>query len=143
MHCSLQVQKHLRTNFLDSKGKAHCCCHHRGAATATTPPPLPLLPPASLTLLASPHRCRCHGGCASAAATASATAAAQSSDEEFRGRFKAMCVIENWEATGLTSGLKAYNGKPVLITKSGTTFAGKVRASRCAAFAFPGQRLGV
>ena len=37
-----------------------------------------------------------------------------------------MAVVANWADSGLASSLKQWNGKPVLITKSGQTFAGKV-----------------
>jgi hypothetical protein len=37
-----------------------------------------------------------------------------------------MAVVANWAESGLASSLKQWNGKPVLITKSGQTFAGKV-----------------
>ncbi|KAG5180463.1 hypothetical protein JKP88DRAFT_349555 [Tribonema minus] len=49
-------------------------------------------------------------------------------DEETRGRFKAMCVVGNWADAGLNANLKGWNGKPVLITKTGETFAGKPAA---------------
>lgn len=36
------------------------------------------------------------------------------------GLFKAVAVAENWDAVGLPDSLRAFNGKPVLISKSGT-----------------------
>lgn len=41
-------------------------------------------------------------------------------DADFRGRLKTMCVVDNIESLGLPSVITAYNGKPVLINKSGT-----------------------
>lgn len=42
------------------------------------------------------------------------------SDAEFRGRFKAMCVLDDIEKLGLPNFISGYNGKPALINKSGT-----------------------
>jgi len=42
-------------------------------------------------------------------------------DRAFMSRFKAMCVIENIESLGLPSFINKFNGKPVLISKSGST----------------------
>jgi hypothetical protein len=52
---------------------------------------------------------------------------AQARDEETRGRFKCMCVVGDWDAAGMPANLRGWNGKPVLITKTGETFAGTVR----------------
>mmetsp|Transcript_16437 Transcript_16437/g.20529 ORF Transcript_16437/g.20529 Transcript_16437/m.20529 type:complete len:329 (+) Transcript_16437:135-1121(+) len=40
-------------------------------------------------------------------------------DADFRGRFKAMCVLDDVDKLGLPSFITGYNGKPTLITKSG------------------------
>ena len=41
------------------------------------------------------------------------------SDEKFRGRFKALAVVEDMETLGFPSFITSYNGKPALVTKSG------------------------
>ena len=41
------------------------------------------------------------------------------SDEKFRGRFKALAVVEEMESLGFPSFITSYNGKPALVTKSG------------------------
>jgi len=41
-------------------------------------------------------------------------------EESFRGRFKCMGMIENIENTGVPKFIQGYNGKPALVTKSGT-----------------------
>jgi len=41
-------------------------------------------------------------------------------DPEFRGRFKVMGMIEDIESTNLPKLIQGYNGKPALVTKSGT-----------------------
>jgi len=43
-------------------------------------------------------------------------------EPSFRGRFKAMCVLDEIEKLGLPNPIPAYNGKPVLINKSGAFF---------------------
>jgi len=43
-------------------------------------------------------------------------------DASFRGRFKAMGLIDNIEAYGLPHFIAGFNGKPALITRSGTIF---------------------
>jgi len=40
-------------------------------------------------------------------------------DAEFRGRFKAMAILDEIKKLGLPSFISGYNGKPVLINKSG------------------------
>lgn len=40
-------------------------------------------------------------------------------DPDMRGRFKALGVVNNIESVGLPSMLASYNGKPVLVTRSG------------------------
>ena len=45
-------------------------------------------------------------------------------DEKFRGRFKAIAHIVNFDELGLPSWLKGYNAKPVLIQKSGAVHVG-------------------
>lgn len=40
-------------------------------------------------------------------------------DDAFRGRFKAMAVLDDIQKVGLPSFITGYNGKPVLINKSG------------------------
>ena len=40
----------------------------------------------------------------------------------FRGRFKAMCILDDIEKQGLPMPIPGYNGKPVLINKSGEFF---------------------
>ena len=47
------------------------------------------------------------------------------SDPKFRGRFKLIGQVRNdWAAVGLPGMLETYNGKPVLITQSGTMYTG-------------------
>ncbi|KAG5184846.1 hypothetical protein JKP88DRAFT_313826 [Tribonema minus] len=46
--------------------------------------------------------------------------AAAEADAEMRGRFKAIGVVNNVEEAGIPSLIAQYNGKPVLVTKSGT-----------------------
>ncbi|KAL7528808.1 hypothetical protein ACHAXR_002648 [Thalassiosira sp. AJA248-18] len=41
-------------------------------------------------------------------------------ESDFRGRFKCMGMIENIESTGVPKFIQGYNGKPALVTKSGT-----------------------
>lgn len=41
-------------------------------------------------------------------------------DDSFRGRFKAMGSVEDIEKTSIPSFIQGYNGKPALVTKSGT-----------------------
>jgi hypothetical protein len=41
-------------------------------------------------------------------------------DRQFMGRFKAMCVVDEIEKLGLPSFINKFNGKPVLINKSGS-----------------------
>ena len=41
-------------------------------------------------------------------------------DPEFRGRFKCLGMIEDIESTNLPKLIQGYNGKPALVTKSGT-----------------------
>ena len=41
-------------------------------------------------------------------------------EPDFRGRFKCMGMIENIESTGVPKFIQGYNGKPALVTKSGT-----------------------
>ena len=41
-------------------------------------------------------------------------------DPEFRGRFKCIGMIEDIESTNLPKLIQGYNGKPALVTKSGT-----------------------
>lgn len=43
----------------------------------------------------------------------------------FRGRFKAMCILDDIKNLGLPSFISNYNGKPVLINKSGTFYRRK------------------
>lgn len=43
---------------------------------------------------------------------------------EYRGRFKAMAQVWNIKELGLPGFIEKYNGKPVLITKSGTFIKG-------------------
>lgn len=43
-------------------------------------------------------------------------------EPSFRGRFKAMCILDEIEKLGLPNPIPAYNGKPVLINKSGAFF---------------------
>jgi len=43
---------------------------------------------------------------------------------EFRGRFKVIGLVRNMEKMALPSFISAYNGKPVLINKSGRLFRG-------------------
>ena len=42
------------------------------------------------------------------------------SDDAFRGRFKALGMVEDIAKTGLPSFIAGYNGKPALVSKSGT-----------------------
>jgi len=44
------------------------------------------------------------------------------SEPAFRGRFKAMCILDDIEKLGLPMPIPSYNGKPVLINKSGKFF---------------------
>ena len=46
--------------------------------------------------------------------------ATAASDAAFRGRFKAMCVVDDIESLGFPGFINGHNGKPVLITQSGT-----------------------
>jgi len=41
-------------------------------------------------------------------------------DSDFRGRFKCMGMVENIESSGVPKFIQGYNGKPALVTKSGT-----------------------
>ncbi|KAL7542720.1 hypothetical protein ACHAWF_007233 [Thalassiosira exigua] len=41
-------------------------------------------------------------------------------EPDFRGRFKCMGMIEDIESTGVPKFIQGYNGKPALVTKSGT-----------------------
>mmetsp|Transcript_15481 Transcript_15481/g.31891 ORF Transcript_15481/g.31891 Transcript_15481/m.31891 type:complete len:581 (+) Transcript_15481:142-1884(+) len=43
-------------------------------------------------------------------------------EPNFRGRFKAMCILDEIEKLGLPNPIPSYNGKPVLINKSGAFF---------------------
>mmetsp|Transcript_2409 Transcript_2409/g.3493 ORF Transcript_2409/g.3493 Transcript_2409/m.3493 type:complete len:605 (+) Transcript_2409:217-2031(+) len=53
----------------------------------------------------------------------------QASEDQFRGRFKVIAVIENWAESQLPGQLKSWNGKPVLISKTGKIFAGKLAST--------------
>jgi len=44
----------------------------------------------------------------------------EAGDDAFRSRFKAIGFVEDIEQTGLPSFIAGYNGKPALVTKSGT-----------------------
>jgi hypothetical protein len=46
------------------------------------------------------------------------------SEPEFRGRFKVIGIVKNLEALDLPGFISTYNGKPVLITRSGTLHVG-------------------
>eukprot|EP00040_Diaphanoeca_grandis_P018766 m.98755 g.98755 ORF g.98755 m.98755 type:complete len:315 (-) comp27093_c0_seq1:52-996(-) len=48
-------------------------------------------------------------------------------DPKFKGRFKMMGKILNWEEMSMPSMLKSYNGKPILITASGSVTHNKKR----------------
>lgn len=48
-------------------------------------------------------------------------------DSKFRGRFKMMGKVHNWDEMSLPSMLKSYNAKPILITASGSTYFNKER----------------
>ncbi|GMH88427.1 hypothetical protein TrVE_jg6945 [Triparma verrucosa] len=43
-------------------------------------------------------------------------------EPQFRGRFKCMCILDEIEKLGLPTPIPGYNGKPVLINKSGAFF---------------------
>lgn len=45
-------------------------------------------------------------------------------DPAWRGRFKVICLCTNFEELGFPSMITAYNGKPVLIRRTGTIFTG-------------------
>ncbi|GMH66022.1 hypothetical protein TrLO_g12440 [Triparma laevis f. longispina] len=46
-------------------------------------------------------------------------------EPQFRGRFKCMCILDEIEKLGLPTPIPGYNGKPVLINKSGAFFRRK------------------
>jgi hypothetical protein len=46
-------------------------------------------------------------------------------DAAWRGRFKVICLCTNFEELGFPSMIAAYNGKPVLIRRTGTLFPGR------------------
>ncbi|CAN0039825.1 unnamed protein product [Discosporangium mesarthrocarpum] len=46
-------------------------------------------------------------------------------DDSVKGRFKCVCVIGNSEGLGIPGFILKYNGKPVLINRSGTWFRGE------------------
>lgn len=45
-------------------------------------------------------------------------------DAAWRGRFKVICLCTNFEELGFPSMITAYNGKPVLIRRTGSIFTG-------------------
>jgi hypothetical protein len=46
-------------------------------------------------------------------------------DDVFKGRLKFMCYVANMEVLGLPGSIAKFNGKPALITKSGTNVVGE------------------